>query len=694
MNRRQAKKHTLSGWIAAIKQRPYFPLWLCLLLGVGFSLTASIVVARWEQSDREKNYNQKADSLNFFLQRQLGTSLHIARALGRFYRIHDRVTREKFHRFSERPLELNSYNKFGMVGLGWAPKIPASEKNQYEANQHLQIWFNNDSPLSNQMYFPTTYIEPYSKLKSFLGYDHYSHKQRRAAIKKARDLGMPTATKSIDLREIKGSGFYIYFPLYEKGKPAHEVVQRRQAFTGVSFLVVQIRQPIQQALKNSNFDHLNISLYTMSMDRLNSALAKGLDMPQQRFAIAYDSNREDYIYNAKQTNLHQPPTTANQSHLCPYSENWKACIQTLHVAGQEWSLLVLPGEQLTGFSGRAGATLAIGLLATSTLSSYLFMSIRKTIETKNMYAELQSAHQAAIESRSQLQERTQELESTLSELQRTQAQLVQTEKMSSLGQLVAGVAHEINNPVGFISGNIEHIRFYAKDLTDLLQLYEQYYEDPPEEIRNLRAEIELDFVLPDLYKTLDSMKLGAERIQNIVTAMRTFSRLHEAEVKPVDIHEGIDSTVMLLQSRLKATNQTPSIEIVRQYGDLPLVECHAGEINQVFMHTIDNAIDALKESNTDTPTISIQTQFMDDRTIAICIADNGKGIPTEEQSRLFDPFYTTKPVGQGTGLGLFVSYRIITEFHQGKMYFSSQPEQGTEFWIELPISFSNGKRNK
>jgi signal transduction histidine kinase len=279
-------------------------------------------------------------------------------------------------------------------------------------------------------------------------------------------------------------------------------------------------------------------------------------------------------------------------------------------------------------------------------------------------------------------------------LQRTQAQLVQTEKMSSLGQLVAGVAHEINNPVGFISGNIEHIRFYAKDLTDLLQLYEQYYEDPPEEIRNLRAEIELDFVLPDLYKTLDSMKLGAERIQNIVTAMRTFSRLHEAEVKPVDIHEGIDSTVMLLQSRLKATNQTPSIEIVRQYGDLPLVECHAGEINQVFMHTIDNAIDALKESNTDTPTISIQTQFMDDRTIAICIADNGKGIPTEEQSRLFDPFYTTKPVGQGTGLGLFVSYRIITEFHQGKMYFSSQPEQGTEFWIELPISFSNGKRNK
>lgn len=694
MNRRQAKKHTISGWIAAIKQQPYFPLWLCLLLGVGFSLAASIVVARWEQTNREKNYTQKANSLNFFLQRQLGTSLQITRSLGEFYNINNNVTRNQFRRFSKNILQLNRNNNFGIVGLGWSPKIPASQKSKYESTQQFQIWFNNFSSLSNKKYFPTTYIEPYSQLKSFLGYDHYNQKQRRTAIQKARDSGMAAATKNINLREIKGSGFFIYFPLYQENQPTHTIAQRRQAFTGIYFILVQIRQPIQKILKNSDLDHLNIYLYTMSMDRLNSELVKGLDSPQKKFTIAYDSKREKYIYKAEQTKLHQPPTTANQSHLCPYSKNWKACIQKLYVAGQEWSLLVLPDQQLTGFSGRAGATLAIGLLATSTLSSYLFMSIRKTIETKNMYAELQSAHQAAIESRSQLQERTQELESTLSELQRTQAQLVQTEKMSSLGQLVAGVAHEINNPVNFIYGNIDYVRLYAQDLTDLLQLYDRHYWNPPEEIRNLRSEIDLDFVLSDLYKTLDSMKVGAERIQNIVTAMRTFSRFDEADVKPVDIHQGIDSTVMLLQSRLKATDRTPSIEIVREYGELPSVECHSGEINQVFMHIINNAIDALQASQTDIPRIYIQTKLMNDRTIAICIADNGKGISAEEQSRLFDPFYTTKPVGQGTGLGLFVSYRIITEFHRGQLYCFSQPEQGTEFWIELPIFFSNSKQSE
>jgi len=289
-----------------------------------------------------------------------------------------------------------------------------------------------------------------------------------------------------------------------------------------------------------------------------------------------------------------------------------------------------------------------------------------------------------------LEERTQELSQALANLQQAQSQLIQTEKMSSLGQLVAGVAHEINNPVNFIYGNIDHASDYIDDILHLIKLYQEHYSKPDQEIQQLTQDIDLEFLVDDLPKLLLSMKIGAERICQIVLTLRNFSRLEEAEMKPVNIHEGIDSTLVILQNRLKTKPDRPAVQIVKEYGELPQVECYAGQINQVFMNIISNGIDALKESmdilqaTGRIPTITISTQARDNNWVAICIKDNGSGIPEDIKTKVFEPFFTTKPVGEGTGLGLSISYQIVVDKHQGILRCESKPGEGTEFWIEIP----------
>src|SRR6478672_3719634 len=289
-----------------------------------------------------------------------------------------------------------------------------------------------------------------------------------------------------------------------------------------------------------------------------------------------------------------------------------------------------------------------------------------------------------------LEERSQELSQALDNLQETQAQLIQTEKMSSLGQLVAGVAHEINNPVNFIYGNIDHASDYIDDVLNLIKLYQERFPKPDQDIQRRTEEIDLDFLVEDLPKLLSSMKIGAERICKIVLTLRNFSRLDEAEMKPVNLHEGIDSTLIILQNRLKAKSDRPAVQIVKEYGELPQVECYAGQMNQVFMNIISNGIDALQESmdqrqeTGQTPTITIRTQALENNRVAICIKDNGPGIPENVKAKLFDPFFTTKAVGEGTGLGLSISYQIVVDKHRGVLLCKSQPGEGTEFWIEIP----------
>jgi PAS domain S-box-containing protein len=312
--------------------------------------------------------------------------------------------------------------------------------------------------------------------------------------------------------------------------------------------------------------------------------------------------------------------------------------------------------------------------------------------------ERKRAEAALRQSEAQHREKAQQLQQALHDLQQTQAQLVQSEKMSSLGQLVAGVAHEINNPVNFIYGNLTHARQYLQDLFQLLHLYQTHYPQPAPAIEAVSQEIDLEFLGEDFARILASMQVGAERIRQIVLSLRNFSRLDEAEMKPVDIHQGLDSTLVILQNQLRARPGYLGIEVIKEYGQLPLVNCYAGQLNQVFMNLLANAIDALESrcknewrdrptlaSSTDPPTVSISTTVIEPDQVMIRIRDNGLGMTESTRKRLFDPFFTTKAVGKGTGLGLSISYQIVVEKHQGQLRCLSTPGEGAEFIVQIPI---------
>ncbi|MBD1808049.1 PAS domain S-box protein [Microcoleus sp. FACHB-SPT15] len=335
------------------------------------------------------------------------------------------------------------------------------------------------------------------------------------------------------------------------------------------------------------------------------------------------------------------------------------------------------------------------------------------IDQAELYAQ---ARQAALIAQAQ----TQQLEVTLQQLKTTQAQLVQSAKMSSLGQLIAGIAHEINNPINFIHGNLTYASAYFYDLLSLLRLYQEQYPNPTEVILEQAEVINVGFIATDLPKLLSSMQRGSDRIRSIVLSLRNFSRLDEAEMKRVDLHEGIDSTLLILQHRLKPKDRNPEIQIVKEYGDLPRIECYPGQLNQVFINILSNAIEAFEQSDSDirqqpSPTITIRTRVIDrsdstqntlsqlpespsytltnpntpsvpnTRSVVIQITDNGSGMTDFVKARIFDPFFTAKPFGQGTGLGLSISYQIVVEHHHGVLSCTSIPGQGSQFWIEIPI---------
>ncbi|XZO00543.1 MAG: ATP-binding protein [Microcoleus sp.] len=319
---------------------------------------------------------------------------------------------------------------------------------------------------------------------------------------------------------------------------------------------------------------------------------------------------------------------------------------------------------------------------------YQYVAIRNDItHCKKTKEELQFLNE---ELEARVEARTADLEKVLHNLQHAQTRLVQSEKMSSLGQLVAGIAHEINNPVNFIYGNLIHATEYTEELVRLLQLYRQHDRDTHPESWEESEDSDIDFMIEDLPKILESMGVGAKRIQGIVTSLRTFSRMDEAEIKNVHIHEGMDSTLMILQNRLKTKSDRLSIEVIKDYGNLPQIECYAGQLNQVFMNILSNAIDALEEAYTKVDNfqgcITIRTSLCDRQQVVIEISDNGLGVHPSVQQRLFDPFFTTKPVGKGTGLGLSISYQIITDRHRGTLRCESEFGKGSRFIITIPTS--------
>jgi len=357
------------------------------------------------------------------------------------------------------------------------------------------------------------------------------------------------------------------------------------------------------------------------------------------------------------------------------------------------SLLALPIQTRLATSGGMSPSVAIGIVGCVHYSEVrpwndseveLLTAVTAQLAIAIDQAELYSQ---SLNAASVAQAKAEQLASALQELKTTQAQLIQTEKMSSLGQLVAGVAHEINNPINFIYANLTYLEIYAKDLLSLVEMYQNEVAYPSQTIQEKLTSMDFDFLGEDIKKILSSMQVGAERIRQIVLSLRNFSRLDEAAMKFVDLHEGIDNTLLILQSRFKPSKH-PGIDVVKEYGTLPKVECYAGQLNQVFLNIFSNAIDAL-ELIPVRGLITIKTEIISSSEVpsfaVIRIIDNGPGMPVEVMSRIFDPFYTTKPVGKGTGLGLSICYQIIVGQHKGILQCFSEEGKGTEFCIQIPI---------
>ena len=354
------------------------------------------------------------------------------------------------------------------------------------------------------------------------------------------------------------------------------------------------------------------------------------------------------------------------------------------------SMLALPIQTRLATSGGMGSSFAIGIVgcvhysgvrpwsdSEVELLTAVTAQLAIAIDQAELYA--QSVNAASV-----AQAKAEQLAAALQELKTTQAQLIQTEKMSSLGQLVAGVAHEINNPINFIYANLSYLEVYSKDLLSLVEMYQNEVGTPSKEIEQKLQDMDFDFLGEDLGKILSSMQVGAERIRQIVLSLRNFSRLDEAAMKFVDLHQGIDNTLLILQSRFKPAKH-PGIEVVKEYGCLPKVECYAGQLNQVFLNIFSNAIDAL-ELIQNPGVITIRTELKESNSsVLICIIDNGPGMPDAVKTRIFDPFFTTKPVGKGTGLGLSICYQIVVGQHKGSLQCITEEGKGTEFCIEIPI---------
>lgn len=305
-------------------------------------------------------------------------------------------------------------------------------------------------------------------------------------------------------------------------------------------------------------------------------------------------------------------------------------------------------------------------------------------------------HQMTYQLEQKVRDRTQALHLTMDQLQTSQLQLVQQEKMSALGNLVAGVAHEINNPIGFVRGNVQEMHSNLTDVLDHLKLYQQ--QASAQDIEDHAEEIDLEFLLEDMPKMLTSMESGCDRIQNISTSLRTFSRTDQDTKTVFDLHEGIDSTLLILKYRLQDKEVRPAIQVIRNYGEIPEIDCFPGQLNQVFMNLFANAIDMFDEMAENQPyetikdnpqQITIDTRLVEPseteaKAVEICISDNGKGISEEASARIFDREFTTKEVGKGTGLGLAISQQIIVEKHGGNIQVESTPSAGTRFMITLP----------
>ncbi|MEG4444187.1 ATP-binding protein [Microcoleus sp. AT9_B5] len=604
---------------------------LTLCAGLGLSAIACSVAYNWEYKSMQAELQERLDKIATEIQRDVSGNLEIIRAAGAFYSVFDGVKKPEINRFVGTAL----YRHPSLKAIAWLPRV-------------------SDSPQ-----FLTDEVD--------LGLNLTAN---RLALEKAVKRQEIIATDRQKWSSQTQPSVLVFMPIFSQISAGDTAAlqpnfsaMEPENLKGFTLGVLLVDAIVKSALQETKLNFINVYL--------QDAMAP----EAERFLAFYEAKTKRIITDENIKNKLQIGERA----YCP---DGSSCTRILNIENRRWLLqLRLTPEYINPLRfWRSLTVLIFGTILTLVATLYLMSLLTYTEKIEKIAAERTA--------------KSQQLEQALQELQQTQSQLIQQEKMSSLGLLVAGVAHEVNNPINFIYGNIHHASAYSSDLLELVKLYQKHYSYPPSEISEHLENIDFDFLSKDLPQLLSSMKIGADRIVQIVKSLRNFSRLDESEMKPVNIHEGIDSTLLILQSRLKATADRPAIEIVKNYSHLPLVECYAGQLNQVFMNILANAIDALESYNLDRGpqaakanpiAIAITTEYSIPDKIIVRISDNGPGIAENVKKRLFDPFFTTKAVGKGTGLGLSISYKIVVEKHKGALRCDSTPGLGTEFSIEIPL---------
>lgn len=626
-----------------VSRLSFLPVWLILSLGVTLGLSTSFLIYRWENSRIQENLSHQSRAVRNVFQGNLNQAEQLARSLAAIYGLYPQLNEEQFEIVANQIFRDQSIIEY----IGFSAK---------KSDQTAPL------ELKNEIVYPP-FVE-----SQWLTFNHRDDWKRQWAIEKVSQTGVVSTTlTTLPKEDGEKLGFITYIPVYQAPLSTLSIDQLSESFIGVAHVTFAISALFEDAIKQTQANNLNIYLYELPIDQVESGLQKARVSLDERLLFNHD--------------YHSVFSQGDLTEKCPIENKIIKCLESLSWNDVEMTLLIFPQGSLLKDHWRSLTFFSVSMIITCLSSWYLLNSAKHRQKQARLISELNSSKQ-------ELKGQKQELQELLDRLLETQSQLIHAEKMSGLGEMIAGIAHEINNPINFISGNLGYVLQYSQNLIDLIDLYHHHFPKPPSIILEKIEEIEFDFITLDFPRVVQSMRSGVKRVQNIVQSMRSFSRIDEADHKSVDIHEGIESTLMILNHRICNITQYPRIEISKKYTNFPEIECYPSQLNQVFMNLLSNSIDAIQEAIAYAqppwqPMITITTEILDHWCVII-IADNGPGIPEDFKGKIFNPFFTTKAIGKGTGLGLSISYKIITEFHQGQLLCESTPGEGTKFTIKIP----------